>query len=402
MRSETDHQETVVMAKPVTDSSRAQITVLADDTATRLAHIWQKFLGVESIGLDQNYFDLGGDSSLAVQMFAEIEKTFKVKLPLATLYEAPTIDELARFLRNQAPASGWSPLVAIQAAGSRPPLFCMHPHGGNVLIYRDLSRHLGADQPFYGLQCQGLDGTKPLLTQVVDMASLYVKEIRRVQPHGPYFVGGYCMGGAIAYEAAQQLQADGEPVALLALFDTLDCSKLQLPSFWENLYYNGERLLFHTTNLLSLDSAGKAKFCRDKTRTLRSRAVVYGNVLLGGLRNDSGASSSASRVLGKIWQANFNAYLYYVPKPYSGTITDFRPAKQYRMFNKPNAKWDRLALGGQEVVVLPVNPPAMLLDPFVKHLAAALRQSMDAAIRRCESSSSRQPVGGTWSHGGVD
>ena len=389
------------MAEP-TDSARVQIAVLEDDTATRLTHIWQTFLGVESIGLDQNYFDLGGDSSLAVQMFAEIEKTFQIKLPLATLYEAPTIEELARVLCDQSSVSGWSPLVAIQAAGTRPPLFCMHPHGGNVLIYRDLSRHLGSDQPFYGLQCQALDGTKPPLTQIADMAAMYVKEIRRVQPQGPYFVGGYCMGGAIAYEVAQQLQADGESIALLALFDTLDCSTLQLPSFWESLYYNGQRLLFHTTNLLSLDSAGKAKFCRDKIRTLRHRAVVYGDLLLARLSNDSRSHSSATHVLGNIWQANFDAYLYYVPKPYPGAITDFRPAKQYRMFNKPNTKWERLALGGQEVVVLPVNPPAMLLDPFVEHLAVALRQSIDAAIRRRESGSSRETVVKSRNHGGVD
>jgi acyl carrier protein len=399
MRSETDHNGTVEMAGPVIDSARAQMSVSADDTARQLAHIWQKFLRVGSIGLDQNYFDLGGDSSLAVQMFAEIEKTFGIKLPLATLYEAPTIEELSRLLRDQTSDSGWSPLVAIQPTGSRPPLFCMHPHGGNVLLYRDLSRHLGSDQPFYGLQSQGLDGTTPPLTQVADMAALYVKEIRRVQPHGPYYLGGYCLGGAIAFEMAQQLQADGEPVALVALFDTMEFSRVQLPSFWENLYYNAERLLFHASNFLSLDYAGKTKFWRDKTRTLRSRAFVFGSMLFGTLRKDSRSGSSESRVLGDLWRANFDAYLYYVPKPFSGTIIDIRPAKQYQIFNKPNVKWDLWALV-QEVVVLPINPPAMLLDPFVKHLAVALRQSIDAAMRRSESSSSIERV--VKSRGGVE
>src|SRR5271170_823800 len=119
-----------------------------DNTAEHLARIWQEILGLDSVGPDQNYFDLGGDSSLAVQMFAQIEKTFKIKLPLATLYEAPTIAELSKILRGETAASGWSPLVAIQVAGSRPPFCCMHGAGGTVLMYRDLSQHLGDDQPF--------------------------------------------------------------------------------------------------------------------------------------------------------------------------------------------------------------------------------------------------------------
>ena len=104
----------------------------------------KKLLGVESIGLDQNYFDLGGDSVLAVHLFAQIEKVFDVKLPLATLFEAPTIQELAGILRSEASTSGWSPLVAIQPSGSRPPFFCIHGAGGNVLIYRELSQNLGS------------------------------------------------------------------------------------------------------------------------------------------------------------------------------------------------------------------------------------------------------------------
>lgn len=360
------------------------------ETAEQLARIWQEILRVDSISPDQNYFDLGGDSSLAVQIFAQIEKVFKVKLPLATLYEAPTVAELAHVIRSEASASRWSPLVAIQPNGSRPPLFCMHPHGGNVLVYRDLSRYLGSDQPLYGLQCQGLDGNQPLLKTIEDMAALYVKEIRKLKPHGPYFLCGYCMGGTVAFEVAQQLRAGGEVIALLALFDTIESSSLGRPSFWAQSYYNGQRLMFHTANFLSLDSEGKAKFLRDKTRTMRSRLTVWGNTLLGKIRNNSSAGKSASRVLGQIWQANFQACLHYIPQPYSGTVTDFRPAKQYRMFNGPDVKWDRFAPGRQEVVVLPVNPPAMLIDPFVKDLALALRKRMDDAMHDHDTSSSRE------------
>ncbi|MGA3324724.1 MAG: non-ribosomal peptide synthetase [Terriglobia bacterium] len=359
----------------------------ADDTTRVLTEIWQRLLGVVHIEPNQNYFDLGGDSSLAVHLFAEIEKVFKVKLPLATLFEAQTVGELAEVVRrySPAPASGWSPLVTIQPAGSRPPFFCFHGAGGEVLIYRDLAMNLGPDQPFYGMQAQGLDGSCPPLTLIEDMATLYVKEVKRIQPHGPYFLGGYCAGGTIAYEAAQQLQAEGEQVALLALFDTSDWSKVALPSILTKVYHGMERLVFHAANILSLDSQGRRKFLSEKAQQLRNRVPVWRGMLQAKFSKDKG-NSSKSRVLGQIWQINDRACTNYVPKPYPGAVTDFRPKRQYRMFDKPGIKWEQLAQGGEEVVVLPVYPAGMLIEPFVKHLATALKKSMDAAIRRCEAS----------------
>ena len=378
----------------MTNSSAAQVVGSEDATAKQLTRIWQDLLGVESIGLDENYFDLGGDSSLAVHMFARVEQLFHIKLPLATLYDAPTIGELACILRCEAPATGWSPLVAIQSAGSRPPFFCFHGAGGNVLSYRQLSMHLGSDQPFYGLQCQGLDGTCPPLTRIEDMAALYVKEIRRVQRHGPYFLGGYCMGGTLAFEAAQQLHAAGESIALLALFDTMDWSKI-LVTVWNLGYYNWQRLVFHAASFLGLDSAGKTKFFREKMGVVRSRIPVWRGMLLDKFGRNSQVAQSESRLLGQIWQTNDRAVWHYTPQPYPGKITDFRPAKQYRIFNQRDAKWDRLAKGGQEIIILPVYPAGMLLEPFVEHLADALRKSIDAAIGQCETS----PPGKKWLRG---
>ena len=360
-----------------------------NDTAERLTRIWQQILGVDSISPEQNYFDLGGDSSLAVQMFAQIEEVFKIKLPLATLYEAPTIEELARILRGETTASGWSPLVAIQLAGSRPPFFCMHGAGGTVLMYRDLARHLGDDQPFYGLQSQGLDGSCPPLTKVEEMAALYAKEIRRVQPQGPYFLGGYCMGGTVAFEVAQQLQAAGEPVALLAMFDTMNWHKIPL-TIWSKSSHATQRLFFHAASFFSVDSEGKREFLKEKLDTLRSRIPVWRGMLLSRFSKISRNTGSDSLVLGQIWQANDRASWSYIPKPYPGKVTDIRPAKQYRVFSKPDLKWDRLAQGGQEVIVLRVNPAMMLVEPFVEHLAVALRRSIDAAMRHCDASLSRE------------
>ena len=361
--------------------------LIDDDTSKQLARIWQQVLGIESIALDQNYFDLGGDSSLAVQMFAQIESVFKIKLPLATLYEAPSVAELAGILRSEASASRWSPLVAIQPNGSRPPLFCVHPHGGNVLVYRELSRQLGSDQPFFGLQSQGLGGDQEPLTKIEDMAALYVREIRKKQPHGPYFLGGYCMGGAVAYEAACQLREVGEEVAMLALFDAMEFSTLPPPSFLQMSYYNCQRFLFHVADLLQLNSHDRSRFLSEKMSSLRIRMPVWLGSLTGRLRKNSleGGTTSESQALGRVWHANFWAYLNYVARPYPGAVIDIRPCRQYRLFDRPQFKWDRFAQGGQKTIVLPVNPPAMLSDPFVRHLAVALRKCLDEAIEASQS-----------------
>ena len=214
------------------------------------------------------------------------------------------------------------------------------------------------------------------------MAALYVNAIRRQQPRGPYLVGGYCGGGVIAYEVAQRLRSEGEEIALLALFDTMNFAMIQPRSTWGWTYYAGERLIFHAANFMRLDFKGKASFFWEKLHVLKNRLPVWWGMILSKFEKNSEGVGSESRILGNIWQANDLACQKYVPKPFPGVVTDFRPLKQYRAFNKPDAKWDRLALEGETVVVLPVYPAGMLLEPFVKHLAVALREAIDLAI--CE------------------
>jgi phthiocerol/phenolphthiocerol synthesis type-I polyketide synthase E len=389
MNTEGTRAGSNLLAAPVAELCTSQATA-EDETATQLSRIWRELLGTDAITLDQNFFDLGGDSSLAVRMFSQIEDVFGVKLPLATLYEAPTIDELARILRGEVASLGWSPLVPVQPLGSHPPLFCMHGAGGTVLIYRDLSRHLGLDQPFYGLQSQGLDGDRPPLTTIEEMATLYLKDIRRTQPSGPYFLAGYCGGGTIAYEVAQQLHEAGEQVALLALFDTMNWSKIPI-TLESKASYSFQRLVFHVASFLSLDFGSKSRFLREKMKILRSRIPVWRGMLQAKFGKDPSGGASTSLALGRIWQTNDQACWRYVPKPYPGTVTDFRPSTQYRIFNKSDLKWDQLAQGGQEVIVLPVNPASMLVEPFVEHLAGAVRQAINAAMLRCNVGCSKEP-----------
>jgi phthiocerol/phenolphthiocerol synthesis type-I polyketide synthase E len=361
--------------KQVAETAVAPATLEA--IQEELANIWRRILNLDSVGFDEDYFDLGGDSSLAVQMFAQIEKIFKVKLPLATLYDAPTIEQMARALCGEEKGSDWSPLVEIQTSGSRTPFFCFHGAGGNVLSYRKLSHCLGDGQPFYGLQSQGLDGNAPLLTSIEEMAALYVREIRKVQPHGPYLLGGYCMGGTIAYEAAHQLHAAGEGVAMLALLDTMNWHKVPL-TLWSKTSHAVQKVLFHIAGFLHLDRGGRAEFLKEKLEALRKRIPVWIGTLRSPFARDA-VRANASVLLARTWKTNDRAAWNYVPRPYPGTLLDFRPAKQYRVFSKPDLKWERLALEGQTTIVLPVYPAGMLSEPFVERLARELRVRMDDA-----------------------
>src|SRR5207344_3097549 len=131
-------------------------------------------------------------------------------------------------------------LVPIHPQGSKARFFCVHGAGGNVLLYRDLARHLGEDHPFYGLQSQGLDGKASPLTTVEAMAEKYLREIRQFQPEGPYCLGGYCLGGTIAYEMAQLLRRDGQEVALVALLDTYNFTRMERPRLFAYLWQKFE------------------------------------------------------------------------------------------------------------------------------------------------------------------
>lgn len=189
-----------------------------DDLEQVLVEIWEQALGVTPIGTHDNFFELGGYSLLAAEMFIEIGRRLNKDLPLATLAQHPTIASLASLIRSGEEQASWSCLVPLQKEGTKTPIFCVHGGLGNVLSFRKLSQMLGKDQPFYGLQWDGLDGTRGR-NRIESMAEAYLKEIRSVQPSGPYILGGHCTGGLIAYEIAQRIKGSGEEVALLFMFD---------------------------------------------------------------------------------------------------------------------------------------------------------------------------------------
>ena len=194
-----------------------------NDSERRLAVAWKKVLDRQLIGTRDNFFYHGGDSLLAARLIREIEKTWGKKVPLAALYQAPTIEQLANTLSREVGSA--SLLIPIQPVGSRPPLFWFHGERSNV----GLPHYLGEEQPLYGIFHQGHDGRPARYTTVEAMANHYKAEIRRVQPRGPYYLGGYCFGGIVAFETAQRLQKDGDTVDLLALLDPDKFTHPQMP-----------------------------------------------------------------------------------------------------------------------------------------------------------------------------
>jgi thioesterase domain-containing protein/acyl carrier protein len=189
------------------------------DIEQRLVKIWEEVLDVQPVGIDDNFFDLGGHSLLAAKLFARLDEEFGRLLPLSVLFAAATVRLLAQSYDNSTEAKKISPLVPLSTNGRLPPVYAVPGVYGNVVGFADLSRELGPNQPFYGLQSVGLDGMDAPLDSIESMAKLYLREIREVQAHGPYALIGACFGARVAYEMARQLLEAGEEVAFLGLLD---------------------------------------------------------------------------------------------------------------------------------------------------------------------------------------
>ncbi len=204
------------------DQARKNIQKIAPRNLVelQLTQIWSEVLGINEIGVEENFFELGGHSLLAVRLINCIENKLDKKLPLTSLFQNGTIASLAQLLAQETTQLTHSPLIPIQSQGNKTPFFAIHPIGGNVLCYANLAHYLGTDQPCYGLQALGLQETEKPVGSIEEMARVYIQAIQTIQASGPYYLGGWSMGGVIAFEMAQQLSAQGQTVALLTLIDS--------------------------------------------------------------------------------------------------------------------------------------------------------------------------------------
>lgn len=350
-----------------------------DELETQLVEIWETVLGTKPIGVNDRFFDLGGHSLLAVRLASVIEKSLECRLPVAALFQAPSIAELAALLRARGQPAPRA-LVALQPKGHRPPLFLAHAMGGgNLWGYANIARELGDEQPVYAFKPCEPEQLAAFPT-IESMATHYLQEMRRLQPRGPYRLGGYCFGGNIAYEMACQLEAAGETVSVLALLNAwpangghnrIAWSPRTSVKFAVNLGYWTMRWWQWPVKTRLRFFSWKAQTAKKKiSRWLApARRRHEGEIeLLVDLTDVSAGEKT-------LWQAHLQALHAYHPRPYGGQITLLRTTG-YPFYSSFDYAHGWRALAGERVAVrmVPGMHETLLVDPFVASVARELER----------------------------
>lgn len=342
-----------------------------------LVGIWAEVLGVRQVGLDDDFFDLGGHSLVGVRLFAKIRKTYQVDLELAVLFEARTVRQLADVIRKAQQPPGAeqktsSTLVPIQPNGSRTPFFCVHGVGGGVLNYEAIAKALGPDQPFYAFRSLLLTREDIRETTIEELASVYIKEMRSFLPHGPFLIGGGSFGGIVAFEMAQQLYAQGAEPALLVLFDASAPGSVQrvgttekLRGFWQRLRDQGVPYLVRKVAL-------KGDHWRQRL-VKRSRDVASYCYRL------AGSDLPVRLRYHQVQEAHSRTMARYKIQRYPGKITLMRAVERGYLGMEllgtredPVLGWGALAGGGVEIHDVPGEHENVLNEPHTRTVAEEL------------------------------
>ena len=255
--------------------SRQPSVAISDDVERQLAEIWQDVLGVSRVGANDDFFELGGHSLLALRLIARVETVFGKRIPVAAVFQARTVAQMATLLREESQPTRASSIVEIQPRGRRPPLMLVHGAGGGMFWgYTALANHLGTDQPVYAFNSRGLDGGEELAT-IEEIARQYVADLRAFQPRGPYCLGGYCFGGNVAYEMARELHAQGETVALLALINCMPPN-----SSYDRIHFSAafcakflKNLMYWSNYVLHLKRGRRREFLYWKLRAIKTKLL---------------------------------------------------------------------------------------------------------------------------------
>jgi len=329
----------------------------------QLAQIWSEILDVELVGVKDNFFALGGHSLLAIRLMAKIEQELGKSLPLATLFQSPTIADLANLIKTEKDIPTDFCLVPIQPKGNKSPFFCVHAVGGDVLCYADLANYLGPEQPFYALRSLGLDGSCEPLTRIEGMAATYIKALQTIQPEGPYQLGGWSIGGAIAFEIAVQLKASGQKVSLLALID----SYAPIQKFKGSLLMDEAMLLADWVKNLSGLSNKALSISAETLRLLEAQEqlnyVLEQAKEVGILPKEMGQKQGSS--LFRIFKANSQAIARYTPQPYLGRITFFYADESMKQNQDPSLGWASVAAGSRITNNIPGNHYSIIESEIV-------------------------------------
>ncbi|WP_431914100.1 amino acid adenylation domain-containing protein [Micromonospora carbonacea] len=357
-----------------------------------VADIAADLLHLPAVGAHDNLFELGGTSLTAMRLVVMLEKRFGVAVPVSAFVATPTVAGVAALLRSGGADLTFDPLVPIRARGDRRPLFLVHPLGGNVLCYVPLARHLGADQPLYALQAAGVDaGTEPLRT-VPELAAAYLDAIRRIQPDGPYVIGGWSFGGVVAFEMARQLRDSGAGVDRLILLDPI----ARRPGdpvpvaddvlldwfFWElmRLGHDGPPVRGVPAELATPEA---------KLDFIASRAGESGVLRPGSTRG-------SVRRLFAVFRANWEAIISYRPEVVDQDITLLRAADPLPAVLKPmhdlagtlhldpRNGWGELTTGRVDVIDVPGDHLVLMDEPYVVEVGRRITGLLagDAPARR--------------------
>jgi FkbH-like protein len=371
------------------------LAVPGTETEARLAKFWAELLRYEAVGVHDDYFELGGTSLLAVDLFMKIENEFGVRLPLTSIIEAPTVCLMASLLSDR---DSRDSLVLIRAGGEMPPLFLVHDGDGETMLYRNLALRLEADRPVYGLQPWSRVNYPILHTRIEEMAAYHISKIQSVQPSGPYFLGGMCAGGVIAFEIALQLQCRGQEVAMVALIDAADVAATlkplrfargRLSSFRSGLEEEGQVSLAKR----AVRIVGKA------TRKARNLATYLVNDRIQKVRDEArmrlfryylDSGKRLPRLLENIPVRT--AYLFaerrYKPgRLFEGELTLFRATTgegndepYVERYSDPLLGWGERATAGVRVYDVPGGHSSMLQEPSVETLATHMQSQLDEAV----------------------
>ena len=362
-----------------TDTARPELqsafVAPRDTLELQLAQIWEDVLNVRPIGVTDNFFTLGGHSILAVRLMAVIQQQFGQNLPLTKLFQAATIEKLANTLREPTASLAWSPLVEIQPGGSKRPFFCMPGGGGNVIYLYHLARHLGSDQPFYGLQARGLDGEQTPHTHVEDIAAYNIKAMQSVQPQGPYLLAGHSFGSYVAFEMATQLLDQGQEVALLAILDTPAPVPGDIPV---EVDLDDAEYLSRIAISIERFFGKSLSVSYEELQPLKPDERL--NYLLDRLKmvNFFPPEAKPSQIRGFLQVAKANDQAYYVPKGvYPNRITLFRASEEFR--DDLAMGWDKFSCESVDTHDVPGDHITMVTEPHVQVLAEKLRACLDKA-----------------------
>ncbi|MDZ7965826.1 MAG: amino acid adenylation domain-containing protein [Nostoc sp. DedSLP03] len=341
-----------------------------------LVQIWENLLNISPIGVTDNFFELGGHSLLAARLMAQIHERFGQNLPLSTLFEGSTIKQLAKILSQQISSGSRSPVVAIRSSGSRIPFFCVHPAGGSIIAYPKMASKLDLEQPFYALE-QSPNQHETDIVSVEETAAYYIEEIRVTQPEGPYLLGGWCYGGMIAFEMAQQLRRQDQNVCLLAVFDAVfpktathiikDDAQLviRIAGFLKNFFGIDVPLSYNELQQFPPDEQFKL--------LMRKANIVNDAELQQFLR------------IYKLFKAHIQAMRDYVPQVYPGEITLFRATDEIThdfqnsefTSDDPLLGWGKYSEQPIKLIEVPGNHFSMFTEPYVQELARQLRRCFD-------------------------